>query len=91
MDTVPAHGAAIPALGFGTFRMSGPDVLRMVPQVLKLGYRHIDTAQVYGNEAEVGQAVKTCGLARGEVFDYRPRSGSIIFTARPFRPRWMKA
>ena len=68
MDTVPAHGAAIPALGFGTFRMSGPDVLRMVPQVLKLGYRHIDTAQVYGNEAEVGQAVKTCGLARGEVF-----------------------
>lgn len=68
MHSVSAHGATIPALGFGTFRMSGPDVLRMVPAVLRQGYRHIDTAQIYGNEAEVGQGIAASGIARGEVF-----------------------
>jgi 2,5-diketo-D-gluconate reductase B len=68
MKTVTANGAAIPALGFGTFRMSGPDVLRMVPHVLKLGFRHIDTAQIYGNEAEVGDALAQSGIARADVF-----------------------
>ncbi|QCO03836.1 aldo/keto reductase [Azospirillum argentinense] len=68
MHNVTANGASIPALGFGTFRMSGPDVLRMVPEVLKLGFRHIDTAQIYGNESEVGEAIKASGLPRGEVF-----------------------
>ncbi|MBP2294549.1 aldo/keto reductase [Azospirillum rugosum] len=68
MHNVTANGASIPALGFGTFRMSGPDVLRMVPQVLKLGYRHIDTAQIYGNEAEVGEGIANSGVKRGDVF-----------------------
>ncbi|MBC9176707.1 aldo/keto reductase [Pseudoroseomonas ludipueritiae] len=68
MHSVSAHGATIPALGFGTFRMSGPDVLRMVPAVLRQGYRHIDTAQIYGNEAEVGEGIAASGIARGEVF-----------------------
>ncbi len=68
MHDVTANGATIPALGFGTFRMSGPDVLRMVPQVLKLGYRHIDTAQIYGNEAEVGEGIANSGIKRGDVF-----------------------
>lgn len=68
MHTVTANGASIPALGFGTFRMGKADVLRMVPQVLKLGYRHIDTAQIYGNEAEVGEAVAGSGVPRGDVF-----------------------
>jgi diketogulonate reductase-like aldo/keto reductase len=68
MHIVSAHGANIPALGFGTFRMSGPDVLRMVPAVLRQGYRHIDTAQIYGNEAEVGEGIAASGIARGEVF-----------------------
>ncbi|HEX7815045.1 aldo/keto reductase [Dyella sp.] len=68
MHTVNAHGAAIPALGFGTFRMPGADVLRMVPAVLGLGYRHIDTAQIYGNEAEVGEAVASSGIPREAVF-----------------------
>lgn len=54
MKTITAHGAAIPALGFGTFRMEAPDVLRMVPAALKLGFRHVDTAQIYRNEAAVG-------------------------------------
>lgn len=68
METVTANGAAIPALGFGTFRMSGPDVLRMVPAAVKLGFRHFDTAQIYGNEAEVGEGLKASGIARAEIF-----------------------
>lgn len=68
MFNVNANGAKIPAIGFGTFRMPGADVLRMVPEVLKLGYRHVDTAQIYGNEAEVGEAIANSGVARGDVF-----------------------
>ncbi|MEK1854531.1 MAG: aldo/keto reductase [Phyllobacterium sp.] len=68
MFKVNANGANIPAIGFGTFRMPGADVLRMVPAVLKLGYRHIDTAQIYRNEAEVGEAIAGSGVARGDVF-----------------------
>ncbi|MEZ0170344.1 aldo/keto reductase [Microvirga sp. TS319] len=68
MRTVRANGAAIPALGFGTFRMSGPDVLRMVPHALDLGFRHIDTAQIYGNETEVGEGLARSGIARADVF-----------------------
>lgn len=66
--TVTANGAKIPTLGFGTFRMPGPDTLRMVPHVLKLGFRHIDTAQIYGNEAEVGEGIAASGVARGDIF-----------------------
>lgn len=68
MHTLTANGAAIPALGFGTFRMPDADVLRMVPHVLKLGLRHIDTAQIYGNEAAVGEAIMASGITRSEVF-----------------------
>ncbi len=68
MFNVNANGAEIPAIGFGTFRMPGNDVLRMVPTALKLGYRHVDTAQIYGNEAEVGEAIASSGVARGEIF-----------------------
>lgn len=68
MHLVNADGASIPALGFGTFRMSGPDVRRMIPHVLALGYRHIDTAQVYGNEAEVGDGVAASGVPRAGLF-----------------------
>lgn len=65
---VTANGAAIPAVGFGVFRVPGADTRRMVPHVLKLGYRHIDTAQIYGNEAEVGEGIAASGVPRGEVF-----------------------
>lgn len=61
-------GTNIPALGFGTFRMPGEDVLRMIPAALEIGYRHIDTAQIYGNEAEVGTAIAGSGLARDDIF-----------------------
>lgn len=68
MFDVTANGASIPALGFGTFRIPGADVLRIVPHTLKAGFRHIDTAQIYGNEAEVGEAIAASGVARGDVF-----------------------
>lgn len=68
MHTVTANGAFIPAIGFGTFRMPGNDVLTIVPQALALGFRHIDTAQIYGNEAEVGEAIAASGVARGDLF-----------------------
>lgn len=68
MKTINAHGAAVPALGFGTFRMEAPDVLRMVPAALKLGFRHVDTAQIYRNEAAVGEAIAGSGVARGDIF-----------------------
>ncbi|TRB01698.1 MULTISPECIES: aldo/keto reductase [Rhizobium/Agrobacterium group] len=68
MFDVTANGASIQALGFGTFRIPGPDVLRIVPHALKAGFRHIDTAQIYGNEAEVGEAIAGSGVARGDIF-----------------------
>ncbi len=68
MHTVTANGATIPALGFGTFRIPGNDVLRIVPHALKLGFRHVDTAQIYGNEAEVGEAIITSGIQRRDIF-----------------------
>jgi diketogulonate reductase-like aldo/keto reductase len=68
MFDVTANGASIPALGFGTFRIPGPDVLRIVPHALKAGFRHIDTAQIYGNEADVGEAIAGSGVARSDIF-----------------------
>ncbi|RVG03095.1 aldo/keto reductase [Sinorhizobium meliloti] len=68
MHAVSSNGANIPALGFGTFRMSGAEVLRILPQALKLGFRHVDTAQIYGNEAEVGEAIQKSGIPRADVF-----------------------
>jgi diketogulonate reductase-like aldo/keto reductase len=68
MHSVTAHGAQIPALGFGTFRMSDADTLRMVPAALKLGFRHVDTAQIYGNEAAVGDGIAASGVARSDIF-----------------------
>lgn len=68
MHSVTANGAQIPALGFGTFRMPGADILRVLPKALELGFRHVDTAQIYGNEAEVGQAISGSGIARADIF-----------------------
>lgn len=68
MHSVSANGANIPALGFGTFRMPNEDVLRILPQALKLGFRHVDTAQIYQNEAAVGAAVASSGVPRADIF-----------------------
>lgn len=68
--TVPLNdGVALPLLGFGTYQIpSGGACERAVAHALKLGYRHIDTAALYGNEADVGRAVRASGIPRGEVF-----------------------
>lgn len=59
---------SIPAFGLGTFRLQGQTVIDSVSQGLALGYRHIDTAQIYGNEAEVGQAIAASGVPREDLF-----------------------
>ncbi|AFL49288.1 2,5-diketo-D-gluconate reductase B [Sinorhizobium fredii] len=68
MHAVNSNGANIPALGFGTFRMPGAEVLRILPEALKIGFRHVDTAQAYGNEAEVGEAIHHSGIPRADIF-----------------------
>ena len=61
-------GHAIPQLGFGVFQIKPAETAAAVAQALDIGYRHLDTAEMYGNEREVGEAVATSGLDRGEVF-----------------------
>ncbi|MGH8080486.1 MAG: 2,5-didehydrogluconate reductase DkgB [Lysobacter sp.] len=58
----------IPAFGLGTFRLKGQTVIDSVRNGLDVGYRVIDTAQIYGNEAEVGQAIADSGVARDDLF-----------------------
>lgn len=58
----------IPAFGLGTFRLTGQTVVDSVANALDLGYRTLDTAQIYGNEADVGQALDQSGVARDELF-----------------------
>ncbi len=65
---VHANGADIPALGFGTFEIHGSQAEEMVHHALELGYRHVDTAQAYENEAEVGQAIERSPVDRSEIF-----------------------
>ncbi|MDH0649559.1 2,5-didehydrogluconate reductase DkgB [Pseudomonas sp. GD03858] len=59
---------SIPSFGLGTFRLTGQVVIDSVKSALELGYRAIDTAQIYKNEAEVGQAIAESGVPRGELF-----------------------
>ena len=59
---------SIPQLGFGVFQVPPRETEEVVAQALSAGYRHIDTAAAYRNEAEVGQAIRASGLSRGEVF-----------------------
>lgn len=59
---------ALPPIGMGTFRLKGDDAREAVRSALSLGYRHIDTAQIYGNEAEVGDGITTSGIPRREIF-----------------------
>ena len=61
-------GNTIPQLGLGVFKVDSGDTARVVGEALELGYRHIDTAQMYGNEAGVGEAVRGSRLLRGEIF-----------------------
>ena len=68
MQFVEANGARIPAIGLGTWELRGRTCARVVEQALRLGYRHIDTAQVYENEREVGDGLRASGIKRDDVF-----------------------
>lgn len=62
------NGVIMPTLGIGTFLISPPDAFNGVKEALKMGYRHIDTANMYGNERAVGRAIKESGVPRNEIF-----------------------
>jgi len=62
------HGARIPALGFGTFRMKGDECKQAVENAIKIGYRHLDTAEIYENEKAVGEGIAASGISREELF-----------------------
>ena len=62
------NGVAIPQLGFGVFQIDPADTKRLTRDALEVGYRHIDTAEMYRNEAEVGQAVRESSIDRADIF-----------------------
>jgi len=68
MEYVDVQGENIPALGFGTWQITGPACERSVRDALEIGYRHIDTAQAYENEREVGRAIADADVDRDELF-----------------------
>lgn len=68
MQNVHACNAAIPAIGFGTYGMTGDDIYRVIPEALRAGFRHIDTGQIYRNEAEIGDCVVASGIPRSDIF-----------------------
>ncbi|MBR0692825.1 aldo/keto reductase [Bradyrhizobium lablabi] len=68
MIVVEGNGAKIPAIGLGTWELRGRACARIVEQALRLGYRHVDTAQIYDNEREVGDGLRASGVKRDDVF-----------------------
>ena len=68
MDYIELQGVRVPALGFGTMRLTADDGIAAIRRALDIGYRHIDTAANYGNESEVGQAISESGVSRDDIF-----------------------
>jgi 2,5-diketo-D-gluconate reductase B len=68
MEFVSTNGARIPIVGLGTWELRGRTCARVVEQALRLGYRHIDTAEMYDNEREVGDGLRASGVKREDVF-----------------------
>ena len=68
MQIVEANGARIPAIGFGTMTLKDNVGIEMTEAALRGGYRHLDTAQMYGNEREVGEGLRASGVKREDVF-----------------------
>jgi 2,5-diketo-D-gluconate reductase B len=66
--TLTVQGVEIPKLGLGTWQLSGAECVDAVRDAIELGYRHIDTARAYGNEAQVGQGLHDSGRNRDEIF-----------------------
>ena len=68
MKIIEANGARIPAIGYGTFTLEGETCSDMVTKAIEAGYRHIDTARRYNNEAAVGEGIRRSGISRDELF-----------------------
>lgn len=68
MQFVEANGATIPAIGLGTWELRGNVCARIVERALRMGYRHVDTAEAYDNEREVGEGLRASGVTRADVF-----------------------
>ncbi|MEF8778041.1 MAG: aldo/keto reductase, partial [Natronomonas sp.] len=68
MDVTTVRGVEVPTVGLGTWRLTGEQCRQSVQTALELGYRHIDTAQAYGNEREVGSALRNSDVDREAVF-----------------------
>ena len=93
MSAVPSitlnDGNTIPQLGFGVFQIEPKDTAKAVREALDIGYRHVDTAEMYGNEKEVGEAIRSFGLDRSDVFvtsklsnaSHEPRDAREAFDA----------
>src|SRR6202158_5354540 len=92
---VEPNGAKIPAIGLGTWELRGRSCARLVEQALTLGYRHIDTAQIYENEREVGEGIRASGVRRDELFvttkvwttHFAPNALDRSTTSRLAKPR----
>lgn len=67
MEFIDTQGISLPKLGLGTFRLQGDACRTAVESALELGYRHVDTAEMYGNEAPIGDAIAAAGIARDEL------------------------
>jgi 2,5-diketo-D-gluconate reductase B len=68
VQVVQVGNGSIPAIGFGTYGMGADDIFRMIPAALVAGFRHIDTAQIYRNEGEIGRCVEASGIPRSDIF-----------------------
>ncbi|MFB6222252.1 MAG: aldo/keto reductase [Haloarcula sp.] len=68
MDEIQVQGTSVPALGLGTWQLTGQSCRETVETALEMGYRHIDTAQAYGNERQVGRGIEAAAVDRQEVF-----------------------
>jgi diketogulonate reductase-like aldo/keto reductase len=68
MQSVEAHGARIPIVGFGTMRLKDDAGAQAILSAIRAGYRHLDTAAYYGNEREVGEAMRASGVRREDIF-----------------------
>jgi diketogulonate reductase-like aldo/keto reductase len=76
MDDIEVQGTSVPALGLGTWQLTGPTCRETVRDALEMGYRHVDTAQAYGNERQVGLGIEAADIDREDVFLVTKLDGS---------------
>src|SRR5687767_9830171 len=68
MKYITLGNQSVPAIGLGTYKLTGPTAIDIISQAIRIGYRYLDTAQLYDNEKEIGIAVRDSGIARTEFF-----------------------